>query len=128
MNYRTHIASSLSEIGQAAWDALVALQDKPNPFLYYAFLHALHESGSATPETGWQPQFIALYEGEGEQERLAAALPLYVKGHSYGEYVFDWSWADAYRRHGRHYYPKLVCAVPFTPATSTTQGSVPGSK
>lgn len=84
MNYRTHIASSLSEIGQGAWDSLLARQDNPNPFLSYAFLHALHESGSATPETGWQPQFIALYD----DDELAAALPLYVKGHSYGEYEF----------------------------------------
>ena len=111
MNYRTHIVSSLSEIGQPAWDGLLALQGEANPFLSYAFLHALHESGSAAPETGWQPQYIALYAGD----TLAAALPLYVKGHSYGEYVFDWAWADAYQRHGLDYYPKLLCAVPFTP-------------
>jgi len=110
-HYRTHIVSSLSEIGQAAWDGLLALQGEANPFLSYAFLHALHESGSACPETGWQPQYIALYDGDA----LAAALPLYVKGHSYGEYVFDWAWADAYQRHGLDYYPKLLCAVPFTP-------------
>jgi predicted N-acyltransferase len=111
LNYRTHIVSSLSEIGQAAWDGLLALQDEANPFLSWTFLHALHESGSASPETGWQPQYIALYDGD----TLAAALPLYVKGHSYGEYVFDWAWADAYQRHGLDYYPKLLAAVPFTP-------------
>jgi predicted N-acyltransferase len=111
LNYRTHIVSSLSEIGQPAWDGLLALQDEANPFLSHAFLHALHESGSASPETGWQPQYIALYDGD----TLAAALPLYVKGHSYGEYVFDWAWADAYQRHGLDYYPKLLSAVPFTP-------------
>ncbi|MBD8532151.1 MULTISPECIES: GNAT family N-acetyltransferase [unclassified Massilia] len=111
MNYRTHIVSSLSEIGQPAWDGLLAQQDEANPFLSYAFLHALHESGSASPESGWQPQYIALYDGD----TLAAALPLYVKGHSYGEYVFDWAWADAYQRHGLEYYPKLLAAVPFTP-------------
>ncbi|MGI4842490.1 MAG: GNAT family N-acetyltransferase [Janthinobacterium lividum] len=111
MNYRTHIVSSLSELDAQQWDALVAAQENPNPFLSYAFLHALHESGSAAPETGWQPQYIVLYEGE----RLAAALPLYVKGHSYGEYVFDWAWADAYHRHGVEYYPKLLAAIPFTP-------------
>ena len=113
MNYRTHIVSSLTEVGQPAWDALVARQDKPNPFLSYAFLHALHESGSASEETGWQPQFIVLYDGE----ELAAALPLYVKSHSYGEYVFDWAWADAYHRNGFEYYPKLLSAIPFTPVT-----------
>jgi predicted N-acyltransferase len=112
LNYRTHIVSSLSEIGQANWDALVALQDDANPFLSFAFLHALHESGSATPETGWQPQYIALYDGH---DQLAAALPLYVKDHSYGEYVFDWAWANAYQEHGLPYYPKLLSAIPFTP-------------
>jgi uncharacterized protein len=111
LNYRTHIASSLSEIGQAAWDGLLARQEDANPFLSYAFLHTLHESGSAAPETGWQPQYLALYDGD----TLAAALPLYVKSHSYGEYVFDWAWADAYQRHGLAYYPKLLAAVPFTP-------------
>jgi predicted N-acyltransferase len=113
LNYRTHIVSSLSEIGQAAWDALASSQDKPNPFLSYAFLHALHESGSAAPDAGWQPQFLTLYDGED----LAAALPLYVKYHSYGEYVFDWAWADAYGRNGLEYYPKLLSAIPFTPVT-----------
>ena len=113
MNYRTHIVSSLAEIGQPVWDALVARQDKPNPFLSYAFLHALHETGSASEETGWQPQFIVLYDGE----QLAATMPLYVKSHSYGEYVFDWAWADAYHRNGFEYYPKLLSAIPFTPVT-----------
>ncbi|MGZ8290317.1 MAG: GNAT family N-acetyltransferase [Telluria sp.] len=113
MNYRTHIVSSLAEIGQAAWDGLVAKQDKPNPFLSYAFLHALHESGSASEDTGWQPQYMALYDGD----ELAAAMPLYVKFHSYGEYVFDWAWADAYERNGLEYYPKLLSAIPFTPVT-----------
>ncbi|WP_314444804.1 GNAT family N-acetyltransferase [Massilia timonae] len=112
LNYRTHIVSDLSEIGQASWDALVQAQAAPTPFLSYAFLHALHASGSASPETGWQPQFLLLFD---EQDALAAALPLYVKGHSYGEYVFDWAWADAYQRHGLDYYPKLLSAIPFTP-------------
>ena len=113
MNYRTHIASSLSEIGQAAWDGLATDQQRSNPFLSYAFLHALHASGSASAESGWQPQFIALYDGA----VLAAAMPLYVKSHSYGEYVFDWAWADAYRRNGLDYYPKLLSAIPFTPVS-----------
>jgi predicted N-acyltransferase len=117
LNYRTHIISSLAEVGQPAWDALVAAQGPlggpVNPFLSHAFLHALHESGSASPDTGWQPQYILLYDADD----LAAALPLYVKGHSYGEYVFDWAWADAYQRHGLDYYPKLLAAIPFTPVT-----------
>jgi len=113
MNYRTHIASSLSEIGQAAWDELASKQENSNPFLSFAFLDALHESGSACADTGWQPQFLALFDGD----QLAAAMPLYVKMHSYGEYVFDWAWADAYHRNGVEYYPKLLSAIPFTPVT-----------
>lgn len=114
-HYRTRIVSSLSEIGQSAWDELVGLQDEANPFLSFAFLDALHESGSAAIASGWQPQFVTLWENE----RLAAALPLYAKGHSYGEYVFDWAWADAYQRNGLSYYPKLLSAIPFTPVTGS---------
>lgn len=113
MNYRTHIVSSLSEIGAPAWDALAASQARANPFVSHAFLHALHASGSASAESGWQPQFLTLFDGD----TLAAAMPLYVKSHSYGEYVFDWAWADAYQRNGLDYYPKLLSAVPFTPVT-----------
>ncbi|MFM9433983.1 uncharacterized protein ACFDR9_001029 [Janthinobacterium sp. CG_23.3] len=111
MDYRTGIVSSLAEIGESAWSALLATQPDANPFLSYAFLHALHESGSAAPDAGWQPQYLALWQGE----VLAAAMPLYVKSHSYGEYVFDWAWADAYQRNGLDYYPKLLSAIPFTP-------------
>jgi predicted N-acyltransferase len=111
MDYRTGIVSSLAEIGEAAWSALLATQPDANPFLSYAFLHALHESGSAAPDAGWQPQYLALWQGG----TLAAAMPLYVKSHSYGEYVFDWAWADAYQRNGLDYYPKLLSAIPFTP-------------
>jgi len=113
MNYRTGIVSSLAEIGEPAWKELLALQGDGNPFLSYAFLHALHESGSASADTGWQPQYLVLWQGD----TLAAALPLYVKSHSYGEYVFDWAWADAYQRNGLDYYPKLLSAIPFTPVT-----------
>ncbi|MES2299157.1 MAG: GNAT family N-acetyltransferase [Pseudomonadota bacterium] len=115
MNYRTHIITSLSDIGAPAWDGLLALQEAgaPNPFLSYAFLHALHASGSANAASGWQPQYLALYDGDA----LAAALPLYLKSHSYGEYVFDWAWAEAYQRHGIDYYPKLLSAIPFTPVS-----------
>ncbi|TFW20186.1 N-acetyltransferase [Massilia arenosa] len=114
MNYRTHIVSSLAEVGEWQWNGLVGKQEKPNPFLSYAFLHALHESGSASADSGWQPQFLCLYDA---QDQLAAAMPLYVKYHSYGEYVFDWAWAEAYQRHGLEYYPKLLSAIPFTPVT-----------
>ncbi|WP_228895919.1 GNAT family N-acetyltransferase [Pseudoduganella aquatica] len=113
MSYRPDVISSLAEVGEAAWNGLLAAQGETNPFLSYAFLHAMHESGSASAETGWQPQYLALWDG-GE---LAAAMPLYVKSHSYGEYVFDWAWADAYHRNGIEYYPKLLSAIPFTPVT-----------
>ncbi|WGG48718.1 GNAT family N-acetyltransferase [Rugamonas sp. DEMB1] len=117
MNYRTGIVSSLTEVGEIAWNGLLAAQqgakDEANPFLSYAFLHALHESGSACADTGWQPQFLVLWQ----DDTLAAAMPLYVKSHSYGEYVFDWAWAEAYERHGLEYYPKLLSAIPFTPVS-----------
>jgi len=101
------VVSSIADVGAAEWNALAG----GNPFLRHEFLNALHETGCASPKTGWGPQYLLL-ERDG---RLAAAMPLYVKGHSYGEYVFDWSWADAYQRHGLDYYPKLLCAIPFTP-------------
>jgi predicted N-acyltransferase len=113
LNYRTRIISCLSEIGAPVWDALVAEQADSNPFLSYAFLHALHESGSASQASGWQPQFLTIWL----DQALVAAMPLYAKFHSYGEYVFDWAWADAYRRNGLSYYPKLLSAIPFTPVT-----------
>lgn len=113
MDYRTRIISSLSEIGATAWDALLHQQSEANPFLSYAFLHALHETGCASIKSGWQPQFLTIWS----DEQLVAAMPLYAKMHSYGEYVFDWAWADAYERHGLSYYPKLLSAIPFTPVT-----------
>jgi len=100
-----------SEIDAAAWDALLDAQAEPSPFMRHAYLAALHASGSATPETGWAPAFATLWRGK----TLKAACPLYAKDHSYGEYVFDWAWANAYEQHGLAYYPKAVCAVPFTP-------------
>jgi predicted N-acyltransferase len=113
LNYRTRIIASLAEVGQAQWTSLLSLQADANPFLSYAFLDALHASGSAARKSGWQPQFLTLWQ----EDTLAAAMPLYVKSHSYGEYVFDWAWADAYRRNGLEYYPKLLSAIPFTPVT-----------
>jgi predicted N-acyltransferase len=103
------ILDSLAEVDAAQWDALA----QGNPTLAYAFLDSLHASGCAAPESGWAPQYLTAWEGK----RLVGAVPLYVKSHSYGEYVFDWAWAEAYERHGLDYYPKLLAAVPFTPAT-----------
>ncbi len=114
-HYRMRILHSLADVGQKQWDHLLGLQAKPNPFLSYAFLHALHASGSASEQTGWTPCYLSLWDGAA----LAAVMPLYEKTHSYGEYVFDWAWADAYQQHGLHYYPKLLSAVPFTPISGT---------
>ncbi|MCU6433711.1 GNAT family N-acetyltransferase [Undibacterium sp. Jales W-56] len=113
IHYRTRVLDSLSAISANQWDALLSQQSNGNPFLSYAFLHALHESGSASANTGWQPRYLTIWDAG----HLLAAMPLYEKTHSYGEYVFDWAWADAYQRHGFHYYPKLLSAIPFTPVT-----------
>ncbi len=109
--YVIRVFDDPAEIDPATWDSLVAAQPSATPFVSMAYLRALHESASATGATGWAPHFLAL-ERAGV---LVAACPLYLKDHSYGEYVFDWAWADAYQRHGLDYYPKLLDAIPFTP-------------
>lgn len=103
------VVAGLAEVPAESWDACAGAD---NPFLGHAFLEALEESGSATAKTGWLPQHLLIEDSGG---RLVAAAPLYLKSHSYGEYVFDWGWAEAYQRAGGRYYPKLQCAVPFTP-------------
>jgi predicted N-acyltransferase len=103
------VLESLQGVDPQRWDALAA----GNPTVCHAFLDSLHLSGCASAKSGWAPRFPTLWEGE----RLVGAAPLYVKSHSYGEYIFDWAWAEAYERHGIPYYPKLLCASPFTPAT-----------
>jgi len=121
-SYRLALYDDPAQLDAAAWDRLVHNDADANPFLRHAFLHALHASGAATPETGWGASFLTLWEhiaAPGAPERLAAAVPLYIKGHSYGEYVFDWAWADAQQRSGRAYYPKWLVAVPFTPVVGT---------
>ncbi len=104
------VVSRIAEVPAADWDACAG----GNPFVSHAFLDALEESGSATAETGWLQQHLVLPDPKGG---LLGCAPLYLKNHSYGEYVFDWNWADAYERAGGRYYPKLQCSVPFTPAT-----------
>ncbi|MDL2337448.1 MAG: GNAT family N-acetyltransferase [Pseudomonadota bacterium] len=110
-NYVIRVHDHPAGIDAEQWNALLAEQPSATPFMRHEYLSALHDSGSATAETGWQPQFLSVHDGD----ILVAACPLYAKDHSYGEYVFDWAWADAYRRHGLNYYPKLLDAVPFTP-------------
>lgn len=104
-----------SDIDAKAWDALLACQAAPSPFMRHAYLNAMQESASASPASGWTARFITLWRGK----ELIAACPLYVKDHSYGEYVFDWAWANAYQQHGLAYYPKALVAVPFTPVPGT---------
>ncbi|MEX3919971.1 GNAT family N-acetyltransferase [Paraburkholderia sp. BR10872] len=116
-NYRTGILGSPSEVDAAEWNALLARQAQPTPFLRHEFLAALDATRCTTPNEGWAAQFVTLTDAR--TGRLAAAAPVYLKGHSYGEYVFDWAWADAYKRNGLEYYPKLLCAVPFTPVQGT---------
>ena len=103
------LVDSLASIPPAEWDALAGAR----PLLSHAFLHALHETGCACAKTGWAPRYLVARRAGA----LVGAVPMYLKAHSYGEYVFDWSWAEAFHRHGKRYYPKLTAAVPFTPAT-----------
>ncbi len=105
------VIEALAAIPAADWDACAG---HDNPFLSYDFLQSLEESNSATRETGWLPQHILLQDESG---KLLGAVPLSLKNHSYGEYVFDHGWASGYERAGGQYYPKLISAVPFTPAT-----------
>jgi uncharacterized protein len=116
LDYVIREHASPLEVNAAAWNALLALQSHPSPFLKHEYLAAMHHSGSASTETGWTPRFITLWKGD----ELQAACPLYLKDHSYGEFVFDHSWANAYQQHGLPYYPKALIAPPFTP--------VPGSR
>jgi predicted N-acyltransferase len=110
---RAEFTNSINDIDARDWNALAG--DR-YPFLRHEFLNAAETSGCVAPESGWIPRHIGLRDGTG---KLAGAMPLYEKSHSWGEFVFDWSWAHAYERAGLNYYPKLVSAVPFTPASST---------
>ena len=105
------VLGGIAEADAGVWDACAGQED---PFVGHAFLQALEDSGSACAAQGWRPQHLVLEAPEGG---LLGAVPLYLKTHSYGEYVFDWAWADAYARAGGRYYPKLQCSVPFTPVT-----------
>jgi uncharacterized protein len=103
------VHSAINEVPAEQWDACAG---DVNPTVSHVFLNALEESGSASARAGWAPQHLTFADAGG---RLIGAVPMYLKSHSYGEYVFDWGWADAYERSGGRYYPKLLCAVPFTP-------------
>ena len=120
-NYVIEVQGSMRNVSAQDWDALLDAQSEPTPFMRHAYLSAMEESGSASAESGWKLQLLTLRHALPPLAgQLAGAAVLYIKPHSYGEYVFDWAWADAYQRHGLNYYPKAVSAVPFTP--------VPGSR
>lgn len=112
MSLKLQVHGGVASIGREAWDSLAA--PTGDPFVTYDFLNACEASGSAAPEQGWAPRHLTLHD---QEDRLIGAMPLYLKGHSQGEYVFDHAWADAYQRAGGRYYPKLLSAIPFTPAT-----------
>ena len=109
------IAESMSAVDRAGWNALANPPgERYDPFLDWDFLEAAESSGCAQPDTGWTPRHMLAHDAAG---KLVGAAPLYLKTHSRGEFVFDHSWADALHRAGGRYYPKLLCAVPFTPVT-----------
>lgn len=115
-DYDIQVHQSVASISAQDWNALLASQSHPTPFMKHEYLLAMEQSESATASTGWTPCFITVHS----LGVLIAACPLYLKMHSYGEFVFDWAWANAYEQHNLPYYPKALVAVPFTP--------VPGSR
>tara|TARA_R110002049_G_scaffold1205_4_gene8967 strand:- start:123 stop:1280 length:1158 start_codon:yes stop_codon:yes gene_type:complete len=117
--FTAEFATSLASISPAVWNNLTGVD---YPFLRHEFLYGLEKTGCTSAETGWQPCHLLLKLGE----EIQAVMPLYLKSHSYGEYVFDWSWADAWASRGLHYYPKLLTAVPFTPAGGPRIGTRDG--
>jgi uncharacterized protein len=124
MSLQISLVSDISQVGPQAWHALFGSE---HPFTRYEYLLALETSGACSALTGWQPRHLIVTEKAAVTDsakgalvnpgNILALMPLYEKHHSYGEYVFDWAWAEAYERHGLAYYPKLLCAVPFTPVT-----------
>jgi predicted N-acyltransferase len=108
LEFACQALESMEGIPAERWDAL---HDGDNPFLQHAFLSALERNGCVGDEHGWHPHHLLVYQ----DDALVGGCPAYLKSHSYGEFVFDWGWADAYERNGLKYYPKLLCAVPFTP-------------
>jgi predicted N-acyltransferase len=109
LSVRAH--GAISDIGREAWDVCAGAD---NPFVGYDFLWACEESGCVAAEQGWAPRHLSVADAA---DKVVGVMPLYLKGHSQGEYVFDHAWADAFERAGGDYYPKLLSAVPFTPVT-----------
>ncbi|SJM67431.1 hypothetical protein FM111_12705 [Brevundimonas diminuta 3F5N] len=120
--FTLQVHDNIAAVGRDAWDACAA--PSGDPFVSYDFLDACEASGSAVPAEGWAARHLSLHDEDGA---VIGVMPLYLKGHSQGEYVFDHSWADAYERAGGRYYPKLLGAVPFTPATGPRFLNAPGT-
>mgnify|MGYP000364256497 CR=1 FL=1 len=114
------ILDRLSDVSAAEWNALHG--PDAGPFLKHEFLSALEETGCVGGTTGWQVAHLVLKQ----DGQLIGAIPLYLKQHSYGEFVFDWSWAQAYEQRGLQYYPKALCAIPFSPVQGSRILSAPG--
>lgn len=112
---KAEFVHSLDQINELTWQSIVNLS---SPFTNYQFFNALEKSQSACSEKGWQPQHLLLSDLDSTPNNIRAILPMYIKQHSWGEYVFDWSWADAFEEHNVDYYPKLVATVPFTPIST----------
>jgi predicted N-acyltransferase len=119
------VVDSIERVAPGDWDAL---SGGHNPFICHAFLAALERSGCVGAASGWLPQHLLIHDGGARGRTLVGAVPVYLKSHSYGEYVFDWAWASAYERAGLDYYPKLVVAVPFTPVTGPRLLTSPGKR
>ncbi len=107
--FKAEVVGALDDVPRAQWNRLAGTR---NPFVRHEFLAALERNDCVGADSGWMPRHVLVYRGD----RLVGAMPMYLKSHSYGEFVFDWGWAEAYSRAGMDYYPKLVVAVPFTPA------------
>ena len=121
-DYVIEVLDSPLDIDPVLWNSLLACQEQANPFMRHEYLAAMHQSASASTKTGWTPRFITLWKinratqaGDPPARELHGACALYLKAHSYGEYVFDHAWANAYHQHGLTYYPKALIAPPFTP-------------
>lgn len=119
MTRRIEIHEQIRKIPSPAWDALVGAD---NPFVEHGFLCALEEGRSVGKGSGWLPRYITVWD----EQQLVAATPFYLRGDSYGEYIFDWGWAEAAQRAGMRYYPKCTSAIPFTPATGPRLLCLPG--
>ncbi|NBP26898.1 MAG: GNAT family N-acetyltransferase, partial [Betaproteobacteria bacterium] len=123
MDLELRLSGSFNEVDLLQWNGLLAAQPQPTPFLRWEFLSALEHTECTNAKSGWQPLPLTALDSEG---RIVAAAPAYLKGHSYGEYVFDWAWADAYSRAGLNYYPKLLVASPFSPIVGSRLLAAPG--